>query len=412
MKKVFSVAAIAVLFSTSALAADVDAKLSGTFDFRAGFKKQSKLSDPAGKLMTPNHKNYGFESAAEVRAEVSGAGDNGVIYGGRVVITPTAQEKSGSKYNGSYLFLESDAGRVELGSNYGAASKLRIDAYSITAATGDGWSDFIYSDESGAVGFNGASYVKSTDFFTDNMKSSMWRETPRKITYITPEVYGFNAAVSYMPDTENLGEGSLNSKYNDASKYNMKYADFVLGQKKGKMFTKDTFTGGLSWRHDVSDATSVKLSATGEYGNPAQKKVDVAVAGPADVRKVRKLASYNLGAQANIENFSVAGSYGSWNKSFLVKGVENSKHDTKFYSGAVAYNQGPVGASVAYFNSDHRKNKLQAVTVGTDYKLMPGLLPYAEVTYFTAKPGKAAAVSAKVRKTNGTVAIVGAKLQF
>lgn len=390
MKKILSVAAVSLL-CTSALASDVNVAMKGAFDFQYGYNKQSKLVKKQDQRVSANQKNHAFDTDSALMAEISASKD-GVNYGGRVVVKPTARRSSSASYSGSHLFVEHSAGRLELGNDYNAASKMQVTGYNIAAATGDDWSNYVND-------FNGngssVSYLTTVDYFVDNFKSKDGGEASRKITYFTPEVYGLTLGVSYVPDTANLGDGDMNA------------ANSTVGIKQGdfgrNMHVKNAFAGGASWKYDMSNMASLQIAATGEYGKPAEKKVNG--------KSVRKLSSYNLGAKVKYNQFSVAGSYGTWNKSLELKNPAVKTKATKFYTAAVAYNQGPVGASVAMFDSKHQTNKLRAITVGTDYKLMPGLKPYAEVTYFTARPGKdSKALGAK--KTNGTVAILGAKLQF
>ena len=52
------------------------------------------------------------------------------------------------------------------------------------------------------------------------------------------------------------------------------------------------------------------------------------------------------------------------------------------------------------------KNKFDDVSVGVDYKLAPGLTPYAEVTWYDENP------VGTVNDNKGTVVIVGTQLNF
>lgn len=388
MRKILGVAAVSLL-CTSALASDVNVKMKGAFDFQFGYNKQSKLVKKSDQRVSANQKKYAFDTDSALMAEISASKD-GVNYGGRVVVKPTARRSSSSSYSGSHLFVEHSAGRMELGNDYNAASKMQVTGYDIAAATGDDWSNYVKDFNANG---SSASYLTTVDYFVDNFKQD--GEASRKVTYFTPEVYGLTLGVSYIPDTANLGNGDMNAANNGVG---IKQGDFGRN-----MNVKNAFAGGASWKYDMSNMASLQVAATGEYGKPAEKTVND--------KKVRKLSSYNLGAKVKYDQFSVAGSFGTWNKSLELKNPGTKAKATKFYTAAVAYNQGPVGASVAMFNSKHHTNKLRAITVGTDYKLMPGLKPYAEVTYFTARPGTdSKALGAK--KTNGTVAILGAKLQF
>jgi len=96
-----------------------------------------------------------------------------------------------------------------------------------------------------------------------------------------------------------------------------------------------------------------------------------------------------VGAQYSYKDFSVAASYGNQGKSGLSKnpipaGSVGLKGGS-FWTAGAAYVQGPIGASITYMNSQLNRNKFNLVSLGMDYKLAPGLLPYFEVSYFTMK---------------------------
>ena len=95
------------------------------------------------------------------------------------------------------------------------------------------------------------------------------------------------------------------------------------------------------------------------------------------------------------------------------------KRKNKFYTGGLAYNQGPMGVSLTYLRNDKLQNKLDSYTLGTQYKLAPGLMPYFEATAFNVKSkgydasdldnGTATAVS---KKYKGTAYMFGTKVSF
>ena len=99
-------------------------------------------------------------------------------------------------------------------------------------------------------------------------------------------------------------------------------------------------------------------------------------------------------------------------KSLTTKEFHKTGRNTKYLNVAVAYGQGPIKTSVSYFKSNQFANTLNSVTLGSEYKLAPGLLPYAELSYFEAKGKPSFYPEAPKRKTRGTVAVLGAKLKF
>ena len=84
------------------------------------------------------------------------------------------------------------------------------------------------------------------------------------------------------------------------------------------------------------------------------------------------------------------------------------------YSTGIAYTQGPAGISLTYLNTNNYKNKLQAITLGTEYKLAEGLLPYAEINFVQAKGNSLLPIKDSLQKHThkATVFILGLKLSF
>ena len=83
-----------------------------------------------------------------------------------------------------------------------------------------------------------------------------------------------------------------------------------------------------------------------------------------------------------------------------------------------AYEFGPFAASVTYYDSTVEHGKIATtpdaefrnVSVGADYKLAPGLMPYVEVSFFETDNG--VADTATTVDNNGSVFIVGTQLTF
>ncbi len=233
-------------------------------------------------------------------------------------------------------------------------------------------------------------------------------EQSRKINYYTPEYNGFQAGLTYTPDARNSGQdnigilGRLNSTENPYT----------------QPAAKNAISGGLSWTGKFEKNQSLKVSVVGETSNTTVTAADKAVG-----NKYYDAKSVIVGGQYSYEDFSVAASYGNQGKSGFAKNTTGvGLKGGSFWTLGAAYVQGPVGASVTYMNSTLNKNTLNLISLGLDYQVAPGLLPYAEVTYFTAK-GKntytaptavvpAATNAAGAYKNKGTAFILGTKLMF
>lgn len=415
MKKSFLVALLALATALPAAASDIEAKFEGMFDFNAGARSQKKV--PADKKLTGNQKNSGLNTYAFFAVTASSRTDN-FEYGAKIVAQPTAQASSGVSSGGSHIFLiREDLGKIELGSGFDAASQMMITGLDVARGTGDGWSDYAYfSDETSPVPSPYGFFLGGGSFKNNNTESS------RKISYFTPSLNGFRFGISYIPDTGNMGSTAMGDVDYVTKKARTVYTDdYKYTEKKT---AKNAVAAGISLEHDIAEDVAVKVALTGEYGKAAKPGVRENVdkdstKDPKDVLantavnyKLSSMRTYNIGAVLTYGNFSYGASYGNV-KGFTSREVDGNKNKTSLYSTAIGYTQGPVGVSLSYLLTDARKNKVDAVTIGTDYKLAPGLVPYAELTYFKGRMHKLPVFSDPTKyTTKGTIALIGMKLKF
>lgn len=178
---------------------------------------------------------------------------------------------------------------------------------------------------------------------------------------------------------------------------------------------KDAISAGISYQHEFLEDVAMQLSVTAEYAKPARKLLILENEQTKKVvieSKLSNLKSYNIGAVLSYGNFSCAASYGSLGKSLTTPEYHKVSRITEYYNGAVAYTQGPIKTSLSYFKSSRYKNTIDTVSLGTEYLVTPGLLPYAEISYFRAKGRPVYLTDAPKAKTRGTVALIGARLKF
>ncbi len=238
-------------------------------------------------------------------------------------------------------------------------------------------------------------------------------ENLNKVTYYTPRFAGFQVGVSYLPDQSNRGQGSgfnLGVVPNPAGPDR---TDYNAG------LSKNIFTGGINYDNKFGDV-SVTAAATGEYGK-------------AEVSTFEDLKAWNAGAKASYMGFSLAGSYGSWGSSNQLK--SDHANDTYYWTAGSAYEYGPFGVSVTYLNSQFDCGLTNAegycagwllrwwrtaatgmtssptLSIGADYKLAPGLTPYAEVSFYDENAA-GANTATQHWDNKGTVGIVGTQLNF
>lgn len=406
---------------------DTEIKLEGFYLFESGYLNQNHLTKY--DKVSDNKRKLGFYTEAAFAATITKT-INDVIGGAKIVLQPTTRPKTSTSYNGSHIFIETSYGKVEIGSPYDVGSKLRITGNKVTAGTG-GWYRYAMLDNP-YMKYQGLKpdFDNGPSFYIESFSNNFDQindkaEAARKINFFTPKMKGFQAGISYTPDSANTGGNrDINNLVFDNSVSGITKTKTGIRNvkvKNGELITinqnvVDSVSGGLTYEHELGEDADLKLSVTGEYGKPARPIVrSQTVDGKYQVintYKLSNLKAYNLGAVFTYGNFSCGASYGSLGKSLTSKEYNKVGRDTYYYNGAIAYGQGPIKTSLSYFKSSRYKNTLDTVTVATEYKIMPGLLPYAEISHFQAKGKPVYYPEAPNKKTKGTVALIGTKLKF
>jgi hypothetical protein len=381
--------------SSMAMAADdgLSVKLSGTFDFSAASYNDN--SRTTTRMISANKKGFGFYSTASVSVNVENRLDNDLAYGARVALETATRN---SRKSPSVMWFESKAGKLELGSDKSAVSKMKVTATSNAFAAGGAWDTYVtpyIRDDKTLV------YLSSSSNFLDaKTRNTDKTEYTRKVTYFTPKWNGLQAGVSYIPDTTNTGTGKVRAD-----------ADSAVGNMNPtyNFNLKDGFAWGVSYENSFNDV-DFKASVVGERAkvSPSPKVPGVVFAGA----KFKNVDTYTVGALAKYRDFTLSGAYGDYKKSLSSAQMDDAdRRSMKWYDAGLSYrHDSGLGLSVTHFASNARKNKLTATTVGVDYKNIKGLLPYAEFTSYKTH-GKHVD-NGQVEKIKGTFFVLGTKLEF
>jgi hypothetical protein len=409
------------LFAGAAMADTPKVTVGGYANFEAGYvsdDQDGKAPVASANGFTDNQNGnqrpQAFRSDTQVDFKIDGKSDAGLGYGGEIdLLADTSADVQNRGVNASKTFVYMDGmwGRFELGSNVGADGTMKVDAGTIARATGGINGDWSYFANASAqylasaalplgYGYTGGSAATSTGNFTGDHSE----ENLNKITYYTPRFAGFQLGVSYLPDQTNRGQGTnslLTTGFNSPNVRgpNRTYDNAGLAQ--------NIVTGGINYDNKFGDI-GLALAATGEYGNSQNAAY-------------HSLAAYNAGAKLSWMGWSVAGSYGNWGDSNRAKALGSK--DTSYWTAGAAYEYGPFGASVTYLNSRFAdgaiystptgglvdstgKNRFSNVSAGVDYKLAPGLTPYAEISWYDEN------ATGSLNDNRGYVGIVGTQLNF
>lgn len=347
------------MIAGAAIAGDLKVTIGGVADFQAGIM---------GDDLDGSQRAQGFRNDTEINFTVSGVADNGLEYGAEIDLEAdvTADANSeGTNASRTYLFLKGGWGNLEMGSNTGAAGTMKVDASNLAAATGGIDGDWTYFANSAA------GYLSTPDLVVGYGAGNLGDESTdndNKITYYSPRFSGFQLGVSYIPDLTDRGQTVSRSD---------------VGFSAG-----DIFQLGLNYTADWNEV-HFEAAATGEWGD-------------ADSGAAEDLFAWNAGALVGYAGFSIAASYGDWDDSLSL-----ANSDSDYWTLGGAYDFGPFGASITYLDSEFADtNDFDNLAIGVDYKLAPGLTPYAEVSiYDQDAPGN-------VNDNDGAVFIVGSQLAF
>jgi len=252
-------------------------------------------------------------------------------------------------------------------------------------------------------------------------------EDATKISYYSPKVLGFQVGISYTPDTGDTGTSS----YNTGSVNNN---------------IEEILDWGMTYINSINNI-GLALSVTGQQGKYEEYRPGYS--------SREDLTSIEYGASLTYFGLTVAGSIGNWGDSLYEKSVNQTGtsdtvnmysrdyaqaqallesratdyddltnyqkfDDAKYYTLGLAYEFGPFSISGTSFSSEFQENEFSAFSVGADYKLAKGLMPYVEVTTFKFESNQpvgteitAASVTENVIKDNeGHVILMGILLNF
>lgn len=375
MKKILlGTTALVSLFAGAAFAEAPTVTVGGSIDFQAGMAQQKAAYETGA-----NSRDGKFANDTRVDVKVAGKADNGLAYGANIRLqadTSEANDNSGFNADRTFIYIESNAGRVEAGSNLGVAKSMKVDASTFARASGgvDGdWYRFANED----IGGDGvSSYILTPDLPTDAGKTSRGdTDNATKLSYYTPRHNGLQLGLGFTPDTGNRGTAQSFTTKSDAGDFG------------------NVWEGGLNYAGKVKQI-GVGASLTGEVGHSETNSS----LGTEDLR------AYAAGLDLTYANFTLGGSYGNWGQTGQAVGNDATQD---YWTIGGAYVQGPVGASLTYLSSRRDNNDFYNVSLGADYQLAPGLVPYAEVSFFQLTPE-----DSTVEKNKGTVFLLGTQLNF
>lgn len=372
---------------------------------------------------------------ASLTFNMSGLNDYGFKYGAFIELNANTTKNSWNNNLNSrqaYIYGESLLGKLEVGNTLGASQKMKIDASTFARAAGGingeylnfinlpsisktasgstplfilipelptahggfaaGFNNLYYTcDIDGSGTINGANEIACyEDAANDNYRLNFEQmQNATKISYYTPELWGFQFGASYTPDTGNIGtSGYLTSRLDTGD------IDDVV--EYGASFTQTMYGIGVS------------VSFTGEKGK-SESKIGDSSTPPKYVSFREDLNAYQYGANLTFWGLTIGGSMGNWKNSLYYKDdTKNPSNKEGTYSTyGAAYEFGPFNVSFGCFNSKFQENEYMAYSAGIDFKVAKGFLPYIEYTNFKFTPS-----DINIEANKGHVILVGFLFNF
>ena len=394
------------------------------------------MKNAAGEKIgvTKYNKDVGFDTEGRINVEAKGKTQKGLLYGANIGVDVNVSDSLDSEVNGkkssslmkrrTFVYLEDkDMGRLELGNREGASETMLPTAEGVAVATGGIGGDWYKYVQTSTVPRTDGSFtetVTTNNFYMgagsllDNgTDMSSTSQKSRKVTYYTPKIKdtGLGFGISYIPDSEN-NVGSYPNKKTVLG------SPSVPDAAKGDKGYKNGFVAAIDWQYKINKDNTFKMAVVGERGElPKTLK-----------SSFHKAQTVGVGATHMYKDFSGVISYNYLGKSGLQKGgTEKVKKNNYVATLGFAYDiDHKTKVSLTGLMSEKWKNKFYNISLGAQYQLAPGLLPYAEVSFFDMKQkynyvsnngtdssgGTAKAAKAAKGKNKGTSFIIGTKVAF
>lgn len=319
------------------------------------------------------------------------------------------------------LRLKNSAGTLLFGVHQGVENFMARGAYNIQGATG---------------GFDGnfkTTLTRPTGLYlsTDMVGATSYTTG---LTYVTPRFYGFQAGVTYKPNSEHRGEGS-----------NGKPRNLRSSKSTPEAFDLNSVAVGLNYINKFDCGLNVELSGTAVFGKtkPPITPVTTGTSQAADIARVfstvdrSNTASYAVGCEFSYKNFDLGAEWIDNGRSRQVKGGVAPLLAAAGYTGAVGefnagkafsiatgYTFGANNISYGYYHSERRFNgslvtgKVHAITANR--KIVNGFEIFGEATYSDLESGaNAVALQEAMKPGSGQLSnkgahsiLTGAKMKF
>jgi len=374
-----SVAAVGVAVAAAPAMAQIDVTLGGHTKNYIGWLDQDTVAGA-------EERSFDMLRESELHFNAEGTADNGLTYGFHVEMEVDEGDESDT-IEESYLYLSSGFGRLNLGSEDGANYLLQV-----AAPAGDdnidGLRQYINPVNYALNGAGGVAAGNTMDDLLGNNEGLDYDNDAtgqdEKITYLSPNYNGFQAGLSYTPETlDDNGSSTGLAGFN---------ADDTLNN------FGEGYEGALRYEGTFNN---VGFALGGGYTHIEVEETNVA-------STVDDFNEWNLGADFDIGAFGVGAVYTENNN-----GLENQDSDQTIVLG-VDYTTGPFKLGASYYTRDDEgpvatgEVETERYAGGVVYTAAPGL-SFRGSIQFTQSEVPAALAGGD---TDATAVLGGVQLNF
>ncbi|MGI9449899.1 MAG: porin [Geminicoccaceae bacterium] len=266
-------------------------------------------------------RGYTFFADSELNIEADVSPSNALEIGAKAVLDVDA-DIDDVNADETYMFMKGGFGLVEVGRTAGAEDQMALGADTIAAGTG--------GIDGDAANLGEVKIVNSED--------------AAKISYFSPRAAGFQAGLSFTPDTGDDEGGTSN------------------GSDEEVQDLEDHIGLGLNFVTTLGEI-EVGLAAVGSYGN-------------GEASDQNDLDAFSVGGTLAVDGIEVGASYGE------SKGTE----DFDFATLGATFSFGPARAGLGYHYLDEKVDDITHITVlSADLIVMDGVALQADVSHANPK---------------------------
>ena len=360
MKKVLlaGTALVGLAVASTPAAAQISLELGGHFRGYGVFadSDEDSTTAPGDEL-----REFDLRRDAEVHFTGEATTNNGLTVGVHSEII-LGDEIGLNQTDETYLYVSGNFGRVNLGSEDGAAYLLQVAAPSADSNI-DGLRSSIQAINTTTftTGAAGGSYAAGTAILLDydhvadlSLVETAVQSTDR-LTYLTPKWNGFQAGLSYAPE---LGQNSVVNNVAGQG-FNDNVGDLEDIWEIAARWDGEFEGFGISAGAGYSNASTEVDAAAGAFGSD-------------------DLEVWNAGLNFTFQAFSLGGAYLTSNNATDGAAINA---DTDTWVVGAAWDNGPYHLGVSYFNQENEEDvygtagdlEIDRIAVGAGYTYGPGM---------------------------------------